>query len=255
MAKFESTSIILPVMNETYSLRQTVDIIENDCHDDVKEYIIVVCNKTKPESLAVCEEIKKKLGERVKIHVQKMPFIGGAIREAFELSTGSHTILMASDLETPPEVVKTMIALAKEQPEQIVTASRWIKGGKFYGYDPLKKFLNFIFQRIFSFLYFVSLTDMTYAYRIFPTKLVQAIQWEELKHPFLLETIIKPLRLGVKVKEIPAVWKARTEGESQNTFFGNFIYFRIGFRTRFMSISKILKSGYTIQSLQLQFKK
>ncbi len=239
--KFDVASVILPVMNETYSLRQTVEIIENDCGNDVKEYLIIVCERTKPESLAVCEEIKSRLGEKVKIHFQKMPFIGGAIREAFDLATGSHTILMASDLETPPEVVKTMIALAKEQPERIVTASRWIKGGKFYGYDPLKKFLNFIFQRFFSLLYFVALTDMTYAYRIFPTKLVQSIRWEELKHPFLLETIIKPLRLGARVKEIPAVWKARTEGESQNTFIGNFVYFRIGFRVRFMSKSQILK--------------
>lgn len=252
MQKFESASIILPVMNETYSLRQTVEIIERDCCRDVKEYLIVVCERTKPESLAVCKEIKSRLGERVKIHVQKMPFIGGAIREAFELATGSHTILMASDLETPPEVVKTMIELVKEQPNRIVTASRWIKGGKFYGYDPLKKFLNFIFQRIFSLLYFVALTDMTYAYRIFPTYLVKAINWEELKHPFLLETIVKPLRLGIKVKEIPAIWRARTEGESQNTFFGNFVYFRIGFKARFMPISKILKEGYTLQSLQLQ---
>lgn len=245
MDLFESASIILPVMNETYSLRQTVEIIENDCGRDVKEYLIVVCDRTKKESLAVCEELKERLGSRVKIHVQRLPFIGGAIREAFELASGSHTVLMASDLETPPEVVKTMIDLVKEQPDRIVTASRWIKGGKFYGYDPLKKFLNFIFQRIFSLLYFVALTDMTYAYRIFPTKLIQSIEWEELKHPFLLETIIKPLRLGVKVKEIPAVWKARTEGESQNTFFGNFVYFRIGFRTRFMAKSKILKSNRT----------
>ncbi len=245
MSAFESASIILPVMNETYSLRQTVEIIENDCGSDVKEYLIVVCDRTKKESLLVCEELKARFGVRVKVHQQRLPFIGGAIREAFELASGSHTVLMASDLETPPEVVKTMIELVKEEPDRIVTASRWIKGGKFYGYDPLKKFLNFIFQRIFSLLYFVALTDMTYAYRIFPTRLVQSIEWEELKHPFLLETIVKPLRLGVRVKEIPAVWKARTEGESQNTFFGNFVYFRIGFRARFMLKSKILKTNYT----------
>ncbi|MFN3328151.1 MAG: glycosyltransferase, partial [Fervidobacterium pennivorans] len=111
---FESASVILPVMNETYSLRQTVEIIERDCASDVKEYLIVVCNRTKKESLDVCEKLKAELGERVKVHFQTLPFIGGAIREAFELATGSHTILMASDLETPPEVVKTMIDLCKE---------------------------------------------------------------------------------------------------------------------------------------------
>ena len=61
------------------------------------------------------------------------------------------------------------------------------------------------------------MTDMTYAYRIFPTKLLQAIKWTELRHPSLFETVIKPLRLGIKVIRIPGVRRARTEGESQNT--------------------------------------
>jgi glycosyltransferase involved in cell wall biosynthesis len=149
MTAFQSASIILPVMNETYSLRQTVEIIEQDCSKDVKEYLIVVCDRTKKESLEVCDELKSKYDCRIKIHTQKMPFIGGAIREAFELASGSHTVLMASDLETPPEVVKTMIELVKQCPDIIVTASRWIKGGKFYGYDPLKKISKFYFSANF----------------------------------------------------------------------------------------------------------
>ena len=47
---FVSASIILPVINETHSLLKTVEIIEQDCAHDVKEYLIVVCNKTTPES-------------------------------------------------------------------------------------------------------------------------------------------------------------------------------------------------------------
>lgn len=67
-------------------------------------------------------------------------------------------------------------------------------------------------------LYFSNLSDLTYAFRIFPTKLVQSIEWTELKHPFFLETALKPLRIGVKFIEIPAHWKARTEGIPQNPF-------------------------------------
>jgi len=43
---------------------------------------------------------------------------------------------------------------------------------------------------------------------------VQNIRWEETAAPFLFETLVKPLRLGVEVIEIPSVWKARTEGKS-----------------------------------------
>ena len=59
--------------------------------------------------------------------------------------------------------------------------------------------------------------------------------------PVLFETIIKPLRLGTQVIEIPTKWEARKEGESQNTFMRNFEYFRIGIKGLFYSKKKILK--------------
>jgi hypothetical protein len=84
---------------------------------------------------------------------------------------------------------------------------------------------------------------MTYGFRIMPTRLMQVIRWEELRHPFLLETVIKPLRLGVPVSEIPSTWRTRTEGESQNTFFRNFEYFRIGLRVLLASRNTILRAS------------
>jgi hypothetical protein len=149
--------------------------------------------------------------------------------------------MMASDMETPPDKVKNFIAEAKQHPDWIITGSRWIRGGGFAGYSRLKYFLNFIFQHLFSWLYFTNLTDMTYGYRLFPTALLKSIRWEELRHPFLLETIIKPLRLGIKVKEIPTAWKPRSEGDSQNTFLRNFQYFGIGARVRFARREELVK--------------
>jgi hypothetical protein len=240
VAKMESATVILPVMNETISLRETVDIILRDARELVREFLIVVCDRTTPEAMATVNQLKSELGELVVVHHQKLPFLGGALREAFELARGSHVILMASDLETDPSLVRPMLDLEAKNPSGIVTASRWIAGGKFEGYSQLKLFLNWIFQRAFSLLYGTRLSDMTYAYRVMPTKLVQSIRWEELRHPFLFETLIKPLRLGVPVVEVPAVWKARIEGDSQNTFFRNFVYFRTGVKTRFASKKSIL---------------
>ena len=70
---------------------------------------------------------------------------------------------------------------------------------------------------------------------------MQSIKWEELKHPFFLETALKPLRLGVKFIEVPGHWAARTEGESQNGFFDNFKYFKTAFHIRVLKEEDILK--------------
>lgn len=236
-----SVSIILPVTDETFSLRQTVEIISATCGKNIKEFIIVIYKKTTSESKAAIQELQNNMPDMIIVHTQKLPFLGGAIREAFELCRGTHVIMMASDLETDPNLVQTLIEEERKNPEMIVTATRWAKGGDFEGYNPLKLVFNYIFQKFFSLLYGANLTDMTYGYRIFPTSLVQSIHWEELRHPFLFETILKPLRLGVEVKEIPGVWSARKEGESQNTFMRNFEYFPIGLKVRFIKKNKLLR--------------
>jgi hypothetical protein len=239
--RFESASIILPVVNETTSLKQTVDIILGSVkREDIKELLIVTCKKTTREARAVVEGLQKDLGALVTVHEQNLPYLGGAMREAFNLARGSHVIMMASDLETDPKDVAVLIAEARKNPSSIITASRWQTGVQFHGYSKIKLFCNWIFQRSFSILYGTKLTDLTFAYRIFPTKLVQMIHWEDLRHSFLFETLVKPLRLGVPVVEIPSTWRARTEGVSQNTFFRNFEYFKIGLATRFASPGRFI---------------
>jgi glycosyltransferase involved in cell wall biosynthesis len=243
--RFESATIVLPVMNETNSLEETVKIVLRDVKDRVGEILIVVCDRTTAEAMTTVDRLSRSLGGMVRVHTQKLPFLGGALREAFDLARGSHVVMMASDLETDPNAVQALIASAETRPSAIVTASRWRAARGFQGYPRVKLLCNWVFQRFFSMLYGVRLSDMTFAYRIFPTKLVQSIHWEELRHAFLFETLVKPLRLGVEVIEIPSVWKARTEGKSQSTFLLNFVYFRTGLKTRFASRQSILKPGIT----------
>ena len=240
--RFDSATVIVPVMNETVSLEQTVAVLLQEIkREDLKELLIVVCQKTTPKAMATVTRLQQQFADLVVVHHQQLPFLGGALREAFDLARGTHCIMMAADLETNPHDVPLLIAAARNNPAHIVTATRWQGGVRFVGYSRIKLVCNWIFQRFFSLLYATRLSDMTFAYRIFPTKLVQAIRWEELRHPFLFETLVKPLRLGVVVTEIPSVWRARTEGESQNTFFRNFAYFWTGLRVRFISRARILK--------------
>jgi hypothetical protein len=238
---FQSATIVLPLINETFALEQTVEIVLRDARSRIRELLIVVCERTTPESMAVVEKLRQQLGDLVVVHHQKLPFLGGALREAYDLARGSHTALMASDLETDPDDLGKMLDMAQQHPEAIIVASRWLRKNAFSGYSPLKLVLNWIFQGFFAILYGVRLTDMTFGYRVYPAQLLKSIRWEELRHPFLFECLIKPIRLGVPVIEVETGWKARPEGESQNTFFRNFVYFRTGFKTRLSSRNSLLK--------------
>ncbi|MCR5651569.1 MAG: glycosyltransferase family 2 protein [Lachnospiraceae bacterium] len=242
--EFKNVTILLPAMDETYSLKETVDIIMADCrHEDLAEFIIIVCDKTAAETRRTAEELIEKYSNDVNIslHEQTLPFVGGAVREGIDLAKGSHVVMMSSDLETDPHVIKKFIKGAKKYPDRIITATRWKNGGGFENYNRVKLICNLIFEKSIGIFYGVGLSDLTYAYRIFPTALMQSIRWEELKHPFFLETALKPLRLKVKFVETPGHWAARTEGQSQNGFFDNFKYFKTAFHNRFLTEKEILK--------------
>jgi glycosyltransferase involved in cell wall biosynthesis len=243
-----SVSVVLPAVNETYSLRETVRVILDTCDpEDLREFFIVLCDRSTRECVQTAESIRDEGGRvPVVIYYQQKPFIGMALREAFERVEGTHVVMMSTDLETDPGLVSKFIELEKKRPDGIVTASRWIEGGKFEGYSRVKYILNFVFQKLVSLLFLTACTDMTYAYRIFPAALVRSIRWEETRHPFFLETALKPLRLGVKFTEIPAQWKARTEGDSQNSFLRNFAYFKTEFKIRFMRKKDILRRGVRV---------
>ncbi len=242
--KFTNVTILLPAMDETYSLAETVETIINTCSRyDLAEFILLLCDRTTAESRRTAEKLVTMYAGVVPIyiHEQTLPFVGGAIREGIDLARGSHVVMMSSDLETDPNVIQKFIRGAKKYPDRIITATRWRKGGGFEKYNKIKLICNLIFERSIGLFYGVGLSDLTYAYRIFPTALMQSIAWEELKHPFFLETALKPLRLGVRFVETPAHWAARTEGESQNSFFANFKYFKTAFHNRFLKAEDILK--------------
>ncbi len=241
---YENVTILLPAMDETYSLKETVETILHTCRRaDLCEIIYLLCDKTTEESRKTAESLISLYGRYIPmyIHEQELPGVGGAIREGIMLAKGSHVVMMSSDLETDPNVIKRFIAEAKKAPDHIITATRWKRGGGFEHYNKVKLVCNLIFEKSIAALFFVNLSDLTYAYRIFPTELMQSIKWEELKHPFFLETALKPLRLHVRFIEVPGRWVARTEGVSQNSFFANFKYFKTAFHNRFMKKEDILK--------------
>ena len=164
------------------------------------------------------------------------------MREAFDLATASHVLMMASDLETDPWVAPALIDVARANPDAIATASRWAAGGGFSGYGAVRVALNWAFQRLTSLVYGVRLTDATFGYRLFPTPLVQCISWKGLRHDFLLETVLKPVRLGVEVVEVPTRWTPRPDGESQNSLSNQVRYIGTLASNRFKPTAAMLRS-------------
>lgn len=245
--KFVNCSIIIPVLRETDLFEQVVTLILDTCnYDDIREFIIVVCEKTEKESFKSIEKMQSKcdeLGISYSVLWQKLPGMGGAVRDANAAAKGSHTTMVVADMAGDPKVISQFIDLAKQYPKDIISASRYlVKSKKPEEYDTFKYIWNVVSQFGLRVLYRTNLTDFTAAFWMVPTAYFQAIQFEEVRHPFSLEETLKFLRLGIKFHEIPFVMI----GGSQSGYLETLGYARPAIKCRFISKKKILKPGSTI---------
>jgi dolichol-phosphate mannosyltransferase len=150
--------------------------------------------------------------------------VGRAVREGLAAASGDYIAIMSADLETEPEAVDRMVKEIELTDCQAVIANRWMKGGGFRNYHPLKLVLNWLFQHLFKRIYATDIGDLTYGFKILQKELVDAITWEGTLHEIFIETTLKPLLQNASVRQVPTVWTGRKEGVSKNNFYINCRY-------------------------------
>jgi dolichol-phosphate mannosyltransferase len=217
-------SVVLPVYSETETVRQVVDWLRANLAARLGEILIILSPRSRAESRAVCSELEAS-DPRIQLHIQQQnPGLGHAVREGLERARGDVVLLMDSDGEMENATILRMIAAIESENCGLVVASRWIRGGGFSGYSPVKYWLNWGFQQLFRVLFQTPIHDLTYGFKMIRGALARRIAWEGTLHEIACETTLKPIRLGVSVAEVPSRWTARTQGVSKNTFLRNFRY-------------------------------
>lgn len=229
--------IILPTVDEGPLLTETVEAVFTflPAHD-TRVLIAASPTLTTRETRAAIAGLVARYGARVEAFDQSLPGVGGALKEAFARAQGDAVVLMTPDLETPPEILPAMIQKL-EDGYDMATATRWRRGIKLNGYHPGKMMLNFLFQQIFRAVYLTRLSDLTYGYRAFKIGVIKHIHWEEPRHPFFFETMLKPLRLGYRIAEVDAPWEmfiTRKSSTGRAKSKDLLEYVRVGLRNRFL---------------------
>jgi glycosyltransferase involved in cell wall biosynthesis len=210
-------SIIILAFNEVQSLKKTVEEIYEvmNCED------IEVIISTSRKATFSCQEMSVSLKEvfpNLRIHFQIQPYVAAAVLEVLETVTSEFVIYMSADKETPASLIPQLLRHMEEHKPDVVSASRWITSGSFIDYGKLKYALSYLAQKLCKLVYFSSLTEFTYGFRIYKTELLKRCLFREPKHPFFLESLLIPLRLSAKIHEIPVKWSPRDEGSSVVSF-------------------------------------
>lgn len=223
-------SVVVTVFSETFSINETLNILLGRDRNYIQEIILLVSPRSSDETFTICNQWVAK-EPRVRLLVQKNnPGIGWAYREGMQAATGNYVALMAGDLETEPAAVDRMVEKIAETGCDEVIANRWLPGGGFTNYDPLKYVLNWVFQKIFRVLFWTRIGDFTFGFKILSQEVTRAIAWEGTLHEVCIETTLKPLKKGYYLEQVPTVWVGRKEGFSVNPLFRNFRYVKMGLK-------------------------
>ena len=149
-------SVVVTVFSETFSIDETIKILLGNNRG------VHSGNHAADVAPGFGEDLLDlpamgSAGARVKVVVQQNnPGIGWAYREGMEAAKGNYVALMAADLETEPAAVDRMVQKLVETGCDEVIANRWMPGGGFTNYDPLKLVLNWIFQKAFRVLFWTA---------------------------------------------------------------------------------------------------
>jgi glycosyltransferase involved in cell wall biosynthesis len=228
-------SIVVTVYTETFSISQTLETLLGRDRGYILEILLLISPKASEESFRICGEWAAR-DPRIHVLVQKNnPGIGWAYREGMEAASGNFIALMAADLETEPAAVDRMVDKILETGCDEVVANRWLSGGGFTNYDPLKYVLNWAFQKTFRVLFRTRIGDLTFGFKILSKEVCQAIDWRGTLHEICIETTVKPIKAGFYVEQVPSVWVGRKEGRSVNTFLRNFRYVKCALAALFAS--------------------
>jgi len=223
-------SVVVTVFSETFSIDDTIKILLSLDRGYIHEILLLTSPRASEETFAICRKWEAR-EPRVRLVVQQNnPGIGWAYREGMEAATGNYVALMAADLETEPAAVDRMVQKLVNTGCDEVIANRWLPGGGFTNYDPLKLVLNWIFQKGFRLLFWTRIGDFTFGLKLLSKEVADAIEWEGKTHEICIETTVKPLKKGYHLEQVPTVWVGRLEGRSVNTFFKNFRYVRMGLK-------------------------
>ena len=144
------------------------------------------------------------------------PGIGWAYREGM---AGGRGKLRRSDgraiwRPSPPPWIAWSTKIVKTGCDGVI-ANRWLPGGGFTNYDPLKYVLNWIFQKMFKALFWTELGDLTFGFKILSKEMTQSIDWQGTLHEICIETTVKPIKKGYRMEQIPSVgWAAKKAAAS-----------------------------------------
>jgi len=138
-----------------------------------------------------------------------------AMRAGFAAAAGNHVLVMMADGSDEPHDVDAMVDKARGGAD-VVAAARYVRGGGQLGGPLLKRLMSRTAGLSLHWVGGVPTHDPTNNFKLYSRRLLDAVQIESSAgFELALELTVKAYALGLRIAEVPTIWRDRTAGESR----------------------------------------
>ncbi len=207
-------SIVIPVYNETATLRQIIDKVEA-VDLGVEKQLVLVDDCSSDGSREILKEIEKEHPDWVVCYHDINQGKGAALRTGFAAAEGDLVVIQDADLEYDPADIRFMLQPVLQGHADVVFGSRFLGGGPhrvvYYWHYLGNRFLTTLSNMMTD----LNLTDMEVCYKLFRKVVLDGISIKENRFGFEVEITAKVSKGKWRIYEVPIAYYGRNYDEGK----------------------------------------
>ncbi len=205
-------SLIIPTYNEKENIPFLISKISKEFKKSKIPGEIIVIDDNSPDGTGKILDYLKKKYHFLKVMHRKNKFgLSSAVLEGIRISKGQTIAVMDADFSHPIDKLPVMYKLIKSNQADLVIGSRYIPGGKIFGWEIYRKAQSkfaTLLARTFTYI-----KDPMSGFFMIKKSLLRELDLNPKGFKLLLEILIKTK--SVRIKEIPITFVNRSKGKSK----------------------------------------
>jgi glycosyltransferase involved in cell wall biosynthesis len=204
-------SVVIPVFNEELTIGDVINRTKETLKKLTLPYeVLVIDDGSVDKSL----EISK--AKEVKVFREAHYGKGHAIRLGFQSAKGSIIVTLDSDGSHRPEEIPKVLESVMEGKADLSIGSRFLNAeASRADIPPMNRTGNRVFNSLIRLLSGVKISDSQSGFRAIKSSVVRNMKLNSQGYEVESEMLIKSLKMGVRIAEIPISFEQRTKGKSR----------------------------------------
>jgi dolichol-phosphate mannosyltransferase len=229
-------SIILPVYNEGEAVEAVLRALSGAV--STPHELVVVYDFDGDTTVPVIARLETEISGLRGLHNDLGRGVLNAMKAGIAGTAAPYVMISMADGSDDPHVVDPMVALARAGAD-VVSASRYMRGGRQIGGPPLKRLMSRVAGLSLHWFAGVPTHDPTNNFKLYSRRFLDTVKIDSAAgFELALELTVKATIAGRRVAEVPTTWRDRTAGKSNfklRKWLPNYIHWYLtAFRARWL---------------------